>query len=179
MLKNTQNSYGAVAKSLHWLMAVMIVGMLVVGLIMTGMENTPDKFKLYGLHKATGIVVLILALIRLSWKFANVSPLLPANLHRAEKNMAKLGHAGLYLLMIATPMTGWLMSSAAGYPVSVFGLFVMPDLIAPDKAMLEMFKERHELLAFGIIGLVGLHVCAALMHHFYYKNNVLKRMIKG
>ncbi|MEK6746891.1 MAG: cytochrome b [Pseudomonadota bacterium] len=175
--KNTLQTYGVVAKSFHWLMAVLIIVLLAVGLIMTGMENSPDKFKLYGMHKAFGIVVLFLASLRLGWKILDVSPLLPDSLGKMAKLGAKLGHFGLYVLMFAMPITGWLMSSAAGFPVSVFGMFVMPDLILPDKEFGHDMNELHSILAWGLMGLIALHFLAALLHHFYYRDNTLTRML--
>ena len=175
--KNTKNSYGVVAKTFHWLMFLLIAGLIAVGFIMESMVMGPDKFKLIGLHKSTGIVVLLLALLRLMWKAANVTPLLPAKLHKLEKFMANSGHALLYVLMILTPLSGWAMSSAAGFPVSVFGWFTLPDFVAPDPVLKHILVERHELLAWSIIVVVSLHVVAALLHHFYYKNNVLVRML--
>jgi len=176
-VKNTRLAYGSVAKSFHWVVALLILTLLAVGFIMSDMENTPDKFKLYGLHKSVGISVLTLALVRLMWKAVNVAPLLPATLHRMEKLLAHAGHALLYVLMIAMPLSGWLMSSAAGVQVSVFGWFLLPDFVAPDKDVKDFFREAHELLAWALIVMISLHVLAALLHHFYYRNNVLRRML--
>lgn len=177
MLKNTSEKYGSLAKFFHWLMFLLIATLLAVGFIMSDMENSPDKFFIYGIHKSTGIVVLLLAAIRLGWKFANVSPVLPAHMRNIEKLAAHAGHAALYVLMFAMPISGWMMSSAAGFPVSVFGLFTLPDLVPADKELRELFGEAHELLAFAIIAVVSLHALAALLHHFYHKNNVLRRML--
>ncbi len=177
MLRNTLYSYGSVAKFLHWLIALLVIGMLAVGLFMTGMENGPDKFRVYGLHKSTGIMVLLLVAVRLMWKCVNPRPLLPATLHRLEKFLAHAGHVALYALMVAMPLTGWAMSSAAGFPVSVFGLGTLPDFVPPDREMHEFWEETHELLAWVLIVMIALHVLAALLHHFYYKNNILRRML--
>ncbi len=176
-LRNSQQSYGIIAKSFHWLMAILIIGLLAVGLIMADMENSPDKFKLIGLHKEFGLVVLFLACARLGWKILDVSPLLPDNLGKFAKLGAKTAHCLLYILMFAMPLTGWLMSSAAGFPVSMFGLFLMPNLIAPDKQFGHDMGEVHENLAWVLIVLITLHVLAALLHHFYYKDNILRRML--
>ena len=176
-LKNTFQTFGTVAKSIHWLMTILIITMLAVGLIMANMENTPDKFKLIGLHKAIGIVVLFLAALRLGWKIMNVSPVLPDTIGRITKLGAHLSHFAIYVLMFAIPITGWLMSSAAGFPVSMFGLFVMPDLITPDKEFGRYVRDLHGTLAWILIGLIVLHVLAALLHHFYYKDNILTRML--
>lgn len=176
-LKNTLQTYGVIAKCFHWLMAILIITMIAVGLTMADMKNTPDKFKLIGLHKEVGITVLFLACLRLGWKILDTSPLLPNSLSTAAKLGAKLAHFGLYALMFAMPITGWLMSSAAGIPVSMFGLFLMPNLIAPDKELGHFVRGLHETLAWVLIGLITLHVLAALLHHFYYKDNILKRML--
>lgn len=176
-LKNTLQTYGVVAKAFHWLMAILIVTMLAVGLIMADMENSPDRFKLIGLHKEFGIVVLFLAALRLGWKVLDVSPLLPESIGKMALLGAKSVHAALYALMFAMPITGWLMSSAAGFPVSMFGLFTMPNLVEPNKELRHDMSELHEVFAWILIGLIALHIMAALLHHFYYKDNILKRML--
>ena len=176
-LRNTLQTYGIVSKSLHWLMALLIIVLLAVGLIMTDMENSPDKFKLIGLHKEFGIVVLVLALLRLGWKILDVSPLLPANFDKFAKFAAKAAHFSLYILMLAMPLTGWLMSSAAGFSVSMFGWFLLPNLIAPDEAFGHDMRDLHGILGNIFIALIALHVLAALLHHFYYRDNILRRML--
>jgi len=176
-LRNTKYSYGSVAKTFHWLIFLLIAGMLAAGFIMTGMAMSPDKFKIYGLHKSFGITVLSLAALRLLWKAMNAAPELPLSLPAWEKFAAHAGHAALYALMFAMPLSGWAMSSASGLPVSVFGWFTLPDLVAPDNQLKHIFREVHGWLAWALIGMVSLHVFAALLHHFYYKNNVLRRML--
>lgn len=177
MLKNTETTYGSVAKFFHWLIFLLVAGLLAAGFIMTGMENSPDKFKIYGLHKSFGIAVLALMALRFGWKLVNVSPALPPHMRAIEKLAARAAHWLLYALLIAMPFSGWMMSSAAGFPVSVFGLFTLPDLVAPDKTLAGNLKELHELLAFAILCVVMLHALAALLHHFYHKDDVLRRML--
>lgn len=104
-------------------------------------------------------------------------PLLPNTLKKMEKLLAHLGHWLLYALIIAMPLSGWVMSSASGFPVSVFGWFVLPDLVAPDMSLKALMLDVHEYMAYAIIALVSVHVLAALLHHFYYKDNVLLRML--
>lgn len=144
---------------------------------MSDMPNTPDKFRLYGLHKAVGIITLALIIFRMIWKFINTSPALPDSLDAWQKLAAKSSHAVLYILMLAMPLSGWAMSSAAGFPVSIFGWFTMPNIVAPDKELLGFFREAHEIIAYLIILVTLTHVTAALLHHFYYKDNVLTRML--
>lgn len=176
-LHNTVDSYGAVAKLLHWVMAVLMISVLIVGLLLEDYEKTPEFLQLIGLHKEFGIVVLLLACIRLGWKVLDISPSLPASMSNHAKIMAKLGHLGLYFLMFGLPITGWVISSAAGYPVSMFGLFDLPMLTGKDKDFSHDVKEIHELFANGLMALLALHVLAALLHHFYYKDNILTRML--
>lgn len=176
-VRNTKHQYGSVAKFLHWLMFLMIVGLLIVGNIMEDIEPLSLKFQIYGIHKSLGISVLILVTVRLFWKITNTSPTLPAHMKPIEKLMAHAGHAALYLLLIVMPLSGWMMSSAAGFPVSVFGLFTLPNLVEPDRHLMKDLEDVHELLANVIIALVSLHVLAALFHHFYHKDNVLRRML--
>ena len=176
-LKNSEHSYGGVAKTFHWLMFLIIAGLVAAGFIAEDMANGPDKFKIIGLHKSFGITVLTLVALRLGWKSMNAAPVLPAVLNIWEKYAAHAGHALLYVLMFAMPFSGWVMSSAAGFPVSVFGLFTLPDLVAPDKTLKQDMVEVHETLAWVLIAMVALHVLAALLHHFYYKNDVLRRML--
>lgn len=177
MLKNTIHAYGSVAKTFHWLMFLLVAGLLAAGFIMEGMELGPDKIRLYGLHKSIGIAVLALALLRLTWKAVNIAPPLPGTMRKFDKFAAQAMHWLLYAMMIAMPLSGWLMSSASGFSVSVFGWFTLPDLIAPDKETAKLLRAVHGWAAWGIIAMVTLHAGAALLHHFYYKDNVLKRML--
>ncbi|MEQ1790358.1 MAG: cytochrome b, partial [Rickettsiales bacterium] len=156
-MRNTLSSYGIIAKAFHWLMAILIIGLLIVGLIMADMDNTPDKFKLIGLHKEFGIIALLLVVLRLGWKILDISPLLPDNFDKFAKLGAKIVHFALYALMFAMPITGWLMSSAAGFQVSMFGLFLMPNIVAHDKEFGHDMNELHETLAWVLMGLIALH----------------------
>lgn len=177
MLKNTSNSYGSVAKFFHWMIFLLIGVLLIMGEIMGDLPTGPDKFKVYGLHKSIGICVLMLAAVRLLWRWVNPSPVLPAHMRNIEKLMAHIGHYALYALMFAMPLSGWMMSSAAGFPVSVFGLFTLPDMVLPDPSLKATMSDMHELLATAIMVIVTLHILAALFHHVYHKDNVLKRML--
>lgn len=176
-LKNNTLKYGSVAKTFHWLIAVMIIGMIAVGFIMSGMEPSLDKLKLVGLHKSFGITVLALAVLRFAWKLHNTQPLLPYAMKPVERLAAKGGHALLYFFMAAMPLSGWAMSSAAGYTVSVFGWFNLPNLVQPDNGLRLFFSEAHGLMAWGLIAMITLHALAALYHHFIRKDNILLRML--
>ena len=177
--RNAAGRYGGVAKTLHWGMALLILGMLAVGIYMVDLPGTPDKFTLYGWHKSFGATILVLAFLRFCWRLTNPQPALPEHMKPLERLLAHLSHYALYGFMFLLPMSGWLMSSAAGFPVSVFGWFTLPDLIAPEKATRELFGLVHQYAAYLLIGLLVLHVAASLLHHFYHKDDVLRRMLPG
>jgi cytochrome b561 len=174
-LKNTINRYGLVAILLHWVMAILIIGLLILGLYMVRLPIGLEKLKLFGWHKEYGFLVLILVTIRILWRLINTTPklLLPA----WEKRAARGVHWLFYGFMFALPLTGWLISSAAGLPVSFFGLFTLPNLIGANEGLVELFEEAHEWLAYGLIAIILLHTAAALKHHFIAKDDILRRMI--
>jgi cytochrome b561 len=179
-------SFGAML--LHWLMALMIVGLFVAGLWMHEAIHEPETkaqaFKVYQLHKSAGLMVLLLTLLRLAWRFLHKPPALPVHMKSWERLLARLSHVGFYVLMLAVPLSGWAMVSASpfGLPTIIFGLFEWPHIgplaAIENKAPVEhLFKEAHELLAFSMIGLLLLHIAAALKHHFIDKDDVLARML--
>lgn len=174
-LKNSKTHFGLIAILFHWVMALLIIGMLGVGLYMTDLPIGIQKLKLYGMHKAFGILVLILVILRIIWRLSNNTPILA--MPKLEVIAARLAHLALYALMLAMPLSGWLMTSAAGLPPSFFGLFTLPSLVAPNDDLRELFAFAHEWLAYGLIALIVVHTLAALKHHFYNKDNILKRMI--
>lgn len=175
-LKNASDSYGSLTKIFHWVVALLIITLLIVGNVMTDMENSPTKFEIYGIHKSTGILVLMLACMRLLWRLINVEPT-HGHLARWQKFASYAVHYALYACMFLMPLSGWAMSSAAGRPVNFYGLFTLPDLVAPDKELAKILNERHEFIGWTIVALLAAHVGAALLHHFYYKDNILKRML--
>lgn len=176
-LGNTKDSYGIVSKSFHWVMALGIIFLLILGFYMHGLPSSPDKFALYGLHKSIGAILLFLVILRFVWRVGGLIPLLPDNIPNWQKISANLIHYALYGLMFLMPLSGWFMSSAAGYPVSIFGLVTLPALISPNRELVGLFKEFHEIFAWGIIALLVLHILAAVKHHFIDRDNILRRML--
>lgn len=175
--RNTTARYGAVAQGFHWIVALCVIGLLIVGLLMTDMKPSPDMAKVYALHKSLGITVLALAVLRLIWKLSNAHPHSLPTHQRWEKFLAKLVHVFLYFAIIGMPLSGWIMSSAKGYPVSVFGLFTLPDLVEPSKQIGKLANEFHELTAYALIAAIGLHFAGAMKHHIFDKDSTLRRMI--
>jgi cytochrome b561 len=151
------------------------MGMLALGLYMVRLPISLEKLQLYGLHKEYGLLLLTLVLIRITWRVINISPRLSGP--SWEKFAAHAAHLALYGCMLAMPISGWLLTSAAGLPPSFFGLFVLPTLCAATPESLALFEAIHEWLAYGFIALIVLHASAALKHHFIDKDTVLRRML--
>jgi cytochrome b561 len=168
--------YSTPAIVLHWLMALLIFAGFPLGLYMVDLPLSPDKLKLYSYHKWIGITVLMLAAIRLSWRLTHTPPPLPDRVAAWQRHASAIVHGLLYLLMIAIPLSGWLMSSAKGFQTVWFGVLPLPDLIGKDKALGELLAEVHKILNFTLLGLVVLHVGAALQHHFIERQPFLQRM---
>ena len=169
--------YTVVSRLLHWGLAALFIGMLGLGLYMSDLEFSPFSAKLYGWHKATGILVLFLVIIRLLWRWTHKVPPLPVDMRAIEKRLARLAHLTLYALMIAMPLSGWLMSSAFGSKVSIFGFFTMPNIAGKNTELAGFFHEAHEVMAYLLIALIVVHILGALYHHFVRKDNVLRRML--
>lgn len=175
-IKNTSNQYGLVSILLHWLIALLMIILIVIGLYMVTLPIGLTKLKLFGWHKELGVLVLGLAIIRLIWRFINVVPLLPSYLPAWQKLAARFVHIVFYFFMFLLPLTGWILSSAAGLPVSFFGLFLLPDLVYPNENVRLLFIEIHKWLAYALIAVLTLHIAAALKHHFIHKDDILRRM---
>ena len=176
-LKNTPDKYGLIAQAFHWLIGLTIIAMIPFGWWMEGLEANPEKYKFYGLHKSIGVVVLALVILRFFWRRMNETV---ENLktHKPwEKILSKTVHIALYVLMLAMPLSGWLMSSAGGHPVSIFGLFTVPPLVNKDPALGKILNSAHSLIAWGVIAIMSLHVLGALKHHFLDKDKTLRRML--
>ncbi|MFY9288368.1 MAG: cytochrome b/b6 domain-containing protein [Alphaproteobacteria bacterium] len=180
----TSASYNGVAKTLHWLIALGIIGMLALGWTMTNMPSTnPDKFLLYQWHKSIGITILTLGVIRLVWRFGHTAPALPATMPRWERIAAELTHGVFYLLIIGLPLTGWAMTStsALNLPTLLYNTITLPHLplisdLPNKREMNQAANEAHELLAFLAAFLIVLHIGAAWKHHLYNRDDVLTRM---
>jgi len=171
--------YSRPAIVLHWLMALLIFVAFPLGVYMHELPLSPDKLKLYSYHKWIGITILMLVAIRLAWRATHTPPPLPQSVAGWQRRASAIVHGMLYLLMVAIPLSGWLMSSAKGFPVVWFGVLPLPDLVGKDKALGELLAEVHEVLNFTMLGLVVLHVGAALQHHFIERQPFLQRMGLG
>jgi cytochrome b561 len=172
---NTKKTYGAVAKSLHWTIFILVLIMIIGGFCL---GYVPKEYKnvIYNLHKLTGLIILALMMVRLVWALINVKPALPAPTPAWQCYAERVVHGLLYLIIIAMPVAGWIGSSAARKGPHIGNINL--NLPVPEsKAVTEAAFEMHELIAFAIIFLVSLHVAAALYHHFVKRDAILLRML--
>lgn len=178
--RNTRANWGAVAKLFHWLVALAIIGNIALGLYAVDLPTSPAKMDAFYWHKTTGLTILGLVVLRILWRLGNPPPQPPPTMPLWQRFASGLSHFGLYLLMIAMPLSGWMIHSASGFPMELYGLFEVPD-IAPESADASTLQDRaavvHYWLFIAICALVGLHVLAALKHHFVDGDTVLKRML--
>ena len=169
--------YTSTAKTLHWLISLMIFCLLILGFYMSDLPLSPDKLKFYSWHKWAGVTVFLLVIARLGWRITHTPPAMPEQMPQLQKVAATVFHFALYALMFLIPLSGWLMSSAKGFQTVWFGVFPIPDLLAKDKVVGDALKEVHEALNLLLIGILIVHVLAALKHHFIDKDHVLKQML--
>lgn len=161
--------YSGIAILFHWTIAALVLVNLWIGLIGGSMPA----------HKAIGITVLVLTLGRIGWRLGHRPPPLPSGTPGWERMAAHATHLLFYLLLIVLPLSGWAMvSRAKRNPLDWFGLFPIPYLPIPP-SLAHLGHEAHELLGFAMLGLVVLHVAAALRHHFLLRDGVLLRMLPG
>lgn len=172
-----KTAYTPTAVRLHWLIALGLAGTFAVGIYMHELPLSPDKLKIYSWHKWAGVTLFLLALVRLGWRLTHRPPAPPSLMPHWQHRAAEAVHGLLYLLMLAIPLSGWLMSSAKGYQTVWFGILPLPDLVTKDQALGEALTLAHKLLNFGMAGLVLAHAGAALKHHFLDRDDVLKRML--
>ena len=172
-----RTDWHAVSKTLHWLIAALILAMAWLGLTMGGMPNGPDKIATYALHKSIGLSILALAALRLGWRLYAGAPAPVAGMPRWQERIAAMTHAALYALLLALPLTGWLLNSAAGFPLQWFGLFNLPSIAARDEALHALAVQTHEVLFWTLAVLVLAHAAAAFHHHLFLGDATLARML--
>lgn len=176
-LLDSDERFGRVSIANHWFAALLIIGMLSLGLYMADLPKGPWKGQLFALHKSFGILVLMLGAMRIGWRLGNTRPGPVDTAQPWLRKTARLLHLLLMAMMLVLPLSGWAMSSAGDHPVSFFGLFTLPPLLAVDKDLGETLSDVHEVLAWTLIALLVLHVGAALQHHFIARDATLRRML--
>jgi cytochrome b561 len=179
-IENTEDRYGAIAILLHWSMAFLVAGLVALGLYMVTLPDVgfnTKKVTLVLYHKEIGVLVLVLLATRLAWRVIHILPRLAEHLPDWQKIASRFVHLSFYALLFALPMTGCLMSSAAGIPVSFFGLFMLPDFVHRDDGLFQRYIVIHKWLGYVLILFIFVHAGAALRHHFVLKDDTLRKML--
>jgi cytochrome b561 len=172
--------WGVSTIALHWLSAALVIALLALGWFMVhGDIEASTKFDLYQLHKSLGFLSLVLLLLRFGARLAERSPPAPPRMGEWERRLAGLAHAALYALLLIAALSGWLRVSSAIIPIPsrFFGLFVIANLVGPDAAFSDNMAILHYVVSRLLIGLLVLHVAAALKHHLVDHDDVLVRML--
>jgi cytochrome b561 len=169
--------YDNIAITLHWLVALLIFAAFPLGVYMHDLPLSPTKLQLYSYHKWLGITVLMLAVVRALWRSTHTPPPLPATLQRWEHVVSHLTHMALYALILAVPLSGWLMSSAKGFQTVWFGVLPLPDLLGKDKELGELLALVHQGLNLALFLLVAMHIAAVIKHRFIDRDDILARML--
>lgn len=178
MLRNKLNAFGSLSKLFHWLIALLVGAQFYLVWapdFITISDTIKTQYVL--LHKSFGISILVLSTLFILWRTVNIRPLLPASQSFWKQILAKIVHYSLFILLLAMPILGYLMSVADGRAVRFFGLFELPNLVSTNPKMADFYFQTHSTLGYVFLALIGLHVAAALHHHFILKDDVLKRML--
>ena len=177
-LKNTAQKYGSVTKYLHWIITLAIVTQLFLVWSREFITNKSLSIEFILLHKSLGMVILMLVILFLCWHLMNRKPAYPVKMARWEKIAAHSIQGVMMLLLLAMPITGWMMATAASKNVNLFGMGIIPMPGIPVSSSLAGFvKDLHETLAWVLVGAIVIHIGAALKHHFIDKNDVLRKML--
>jgi len=184
-MKNTAVRYGGVTQALHWLIVALIVVQFVLAQLAEAAGEQRAAHPAAALtqlawlarHKSVGLTIFMLTLLRLAWRVYSPPPPLPVAMPRWQVVAARSTHFAFYAVLLLLPVSGVVMSAAANFPVSYFGWFTLPNVVAPDETLKDVMQECHELLFGVLVVLAGLHVGAALKHHFVDRDDVLRRML--
>jgi len=175
MMKNSSDRYGVLSRAFHWITAVLILAMLLLG---NQMVDRIDALRptLFRYHRAVGLLVLFLVVLRLAWAKYSPPPSADPGMERAAKTVSRLVHWLLYSMLIVMPVLGWLMSSASGEPIMLpFGV-LLPAVIDPDPHIYIVLKVAHRSIAVVLVGFVLLHIAGALNHLWIKKDAIFDRM---
>jgi cytochrome b561 len=183
MIAIRHTPYHPLSVALHWVLGLALVGMFIMGLYMTGLPFSPQRLRLYNWHKWAGVLVLSLSFVRLMWRLTHRPPALPATIEADmpawQRRAHHATHFGLYALFFATPLLGWAYSSAAGFPIVLFGVLPLPDFVPVSEGLAEALKPLHKFSALAMAALVLLHVAGALKHQLIDRDGLLRRMAWG
>ena len=170
------SQYSRTAIGLHWLVALGILLAFPLGVYMHDLPLSPTKLRLFSYHKWLGITVLLFVVVRVLWRVSHKPPVLPYQMPQWQQRASEAVHIALYVLMLAIPLSGWLMSSAKGFQTVWFGVLPLPDLLEKNIPLGNRLQALHEFLNYSMLLLLIAHIGAALKHHFVDRDGVLLRM---
>jgi cytochrome b561 len=177
-LKNSNARYGLVAIVFHWLVALTVIGLAILGLWMVDLSYYSPYYRTGPFwHKSIGMTLFAVLVLRLLWRTCNQRPEHLPNHRRWELNLAAAVHGLLYLLLFVIVLSGYLISTETGQGISVFGWFEVPALISHLPAQADRAGAVHYWAAMGVLGLAALHALGALKHHFFDRDDTLRRML--
>ncbi|MEO6925363.1 MAG: cytochrome b [Rhodanobacter sp.] len=175
-LRSNARHWGSVSKFFHWTIALAILCNGTFGLLMDLASSPMQKINWLALHKSIGLTVLALVLLRILWRWGDGRPAEEPG-PRWQMLAARAVHGVLYVVILAIPLTGWWFNSVSGKPLQWFKLFNVPALAAKDEALRHFAHGVHEYLFWFLVLVLVVHVGAALKHHAFDKDNVLRRML--
>ena len=174
----SEPGYGFVAKTLHWLIFVLMFAEYVVGELMPHIRPSTPNVGLVAWHVSIGTAILFFMIVRLLWRFARPVPLL-STIPAWQNRLAHVTHLGLYLIIIVMIVLGWAAASYEGWDVRLFGIVSLPALAAKGTRWAHDSGDVHDYLAYVLLGIIALHVIAALYHYYFMRDRVLQRMLPG
>lgn len=178
MYFNTRDTYGLIARILHWLIFLLVAGMLIGGFSLSYLPSNGIKSFVISIHKSIGVIIWLLMIARLLWRRYNPQPR-DLGERLIQNYAAHVLHIVLYILLFLQPLVGILMSQAYGYPVSVFGIFELPQIIWKSELLANFFSRVHTVIGVLLTVSISIHAGAALKHHYIDRNRTLIRMLKG
>ncbi len=176
-LKNTPDRWGGISQLLHWTVVVLILVMAYLGLTMGDLPNGPDKIQTYALHKSIGITILGLVALRLLWRFYAGTPHPVPGSPRWQERIASITHWAIYALLFSIPLSGWVLNSAAGFPLQWFHLINLPHIVGKSHDLHDQAAEAHEIMFWILVLLIVAHAAAAFYHHLFQRDATLARML--
>jgi len=177
-LANTPVTYGWVSRGFHWLIAVLIFGLIWLGWWMVDLSYYHPWYNAALIwHKELGLIVLALVAAKMLWHLKSRPPGLSDGLTGIEKRGARAVHRSLLALALVIPLTGYIVTTSDGKPVEMFGWFDIPAVLAESKSIRDLAIDLHFWLAYGTIAIAGLHAAAALKHQFINRDGTLRRMV--
>ncbi len=177
--RNAPTRWGHTAVGLHWLSALMIFALMVLGWVAVSWRLSPTKIELFVWHKSLGLTVLALTALRVAWRLLDPRPAFPASMRAWERRLAGVSHLALYLILLLMPLSGWIINSAANFPLKWFWVLPVPSLVGPSKGVQHGAEAVHLALFWLLAVALSLHVAAALKHHFRDRDGVLTGMLPG